>query len=106
MRFCCRFCCKSEAQVNPIQSDFYRVQLSSLRNVEKKEGDFLVTVDNRPWFCVEAKYQDKAISANLGYFQERLDIPYAFQVIRTSGIDVVRRGIRLISADRFLGALI
>jgi hypothetical protein len=84
----------------------YRAQLSFLRNVDKKEVDFLVTVDNRPWFCVEAKYQDQAISDNLGYFQERLDIPYAFQVTRTPGIDVVRRGIRLISADRFLASLI
>ena len=84
----------------------YRTQLSFLRNVDKKEVDFLVTVANRPWFCVEAKYQDQAISAPLGYFQERLNIPYAFQVIRTPGIDIVRRGIRLISADRFLAALI
>jgi len=84
----------------------YRAQLSFLRNVDKKEVDFFVTVDNRPWFCVEAKYQNQAISDHLGYFQERLHIPYAFQVIRTPGIDVVRRGIRLISADRFLAALI
>lgn len=65
-----------------------------------------MTVDNRPWFCVEAKYQDQTISDHLSYFQERLAIPYAFQVIRTPGIDVVRRGIRLISADRFLSSLI
>lgn len=84
----------------------YRAELSFLRNVDKKEVDFLVTVDNRPWFCAEAKYQDQAISDHLGYFQERLNIPYAFQVIRTPGIDVVRRNIRLISADRFLASLI
>ena len=84
----------------------YRAQLSFLRNVDKKEVDFLVTVDNRPWFCVEAKHQDQAISDHLGYFRDRLNIPYAFQVIRTPGIDLVRRGVRLISADRFLAALI
>ncbi len=84
----------------------YRAELSFLRNVDKKEVDFLVTMDNRPWFCVEAKYQDQAISNHLGYFQERLNIPYAFQVIRTPGIDVVRHSIRLISADRFLASLI
>lgn len=80
--------------------------MSFLRNLDKKEVDFLVTVDNRPWFCVEAKYHDQALSDHLGYFQERLDIPYAFQVIRTPGIDVLRGGIRLISADRFLASLI
>jgi hypothetical protein len=61
---------------------------------------------HRPWFCVEAKYQDQAISDHLGYFRDRLNIPYAFQVIRTPGIDSVRRGVRLISADRFLAALL
>jgi hypothetical protein len=55
---------------------------------------------------VEAKYHDQTISDHLRYFQERLTIPYAFQVIRTPGIDVVRRGLRLISADRFLASLI
>ena len=84
----------------------YRTQLSFLRNVDKKEVDFLVTVDGRPWFCVEAKYHDQVLSDHLGYFQKRLAIPYAFQVIRTPGIDVVRHGVRLISADRFLAALI
>jgi len=74
--------------------------------VDKKEVDFLVTVDNRPWFCVEAKYQDQTISEHLRYFQQRLDIPYAFQVIRTPGTDVARRGIRLVSAERFLASLI
>lgn len=63
-------------------------------------------MDNRPWFCVEAKYHDQALSDHLDYFQDRLSIPYAFQVIRTPDVDIVRRGIRLISADRFLAALI
>ena len=84
----------------------YRAQLSFLRNVDKKEVDFLVTVDQRPWFCVEAKYQGQTISDHLGYFRERLNIPYAFQVIRTPGIDFVRQRLRPISADRSLAALI
>ena len=84
----------------------YRADLTFLRNVDKKEVDFLVTVDNKPWFCVEAKLADQSVSANLTYFTERLDIPFAYQVVWKAGIDRVHRGVRLISADRFLAALV
>ncbi|MGD9135415.1 MAG: AAA family ATPase, partial [Desulfobacterales bacterium] len=36
----------------------YKAQLFYLRSVEKKEVDFLVTLDNKPWFAVEAKCND------------------------------------------------
>jgi len=84
----------------------HRAELYYLRNVDKKEVDFLVTINQAPWFCVEAKHQDETIAPHLHYFKTRLDIPYCFQVIRTEGIDVIRHGVRLISADRFLAALI
>jgi hypothetical protein len=74
--------------------------------VDKKEVDFLVTIDNKPWFCVEAKLGDEAVSPHLCYFTERLNIPFAYQVVWKVGIDSICNGVRLISADRFLAALI
>ena len=84
----------------------YHSQLFFLRNVDKKEVDFLVCVNNKPWFCVEAKLSDITPSSNLFYYKERLKIPYLYQVVRKKDIDIFKHGIRIISADRFLSSLI
>lgn len=53
-----------------------------LRNKEKKEVDFLVIKNNKPWFLVEVKSSNNSsISENLYFFQEKLSVPHAFQVI-------------------------
>jgi len=39
--------------------------LNHLRSIEKKEVDFLVTVDKKSWFAVEAKINDTNPSAHL-----------------------------------------
>ena len=84
----------------------YQTNLSYLRNVDKKEVDFLVTVNNKPWFCVEVKLNDTTPSPALFYFKDRLKIPYAYQVIKTPQVDILKDGIRIIAADRFLASLI
>jgi predicted AAA+ superfamily ATPase len=84
----------------------YRSNLHYLRNVDKKEVDFLVTIDNKPWFAVEVKLSDTAISKTLSYFKERLNIPFVYQVVKQSGIDTFREDVRLMSANKFLSGLI
>lgn len=83
----------------------YKTELFYLRGTDGKEVDFLVTHDRKPWFAVEAKLSETAPSPQLRYFKERLQIPYAYQVIRKSGVDILRDGIRIISADKFLGGV-
>ncbi len=52
-----------------------------LRDKEKREVDFLVTKNRKPWFLVEAKATgNKGISRWLYYFQEKLGAPHAFQI--------------------------
>src|SRR5690606_11424095 len=58
------------------EKDGYKTDLRYLRNVDKKEVDFLVTVDNKPWFAVEVKLSETSPSDNLIYFMERLKIPF------------------------------
>jgi predicted AAA+ superfamily ATPase len=84
----------------------FKAGLYFLRNVDKKEVDFLVAVDQKPWFAVETKLTAKALSKNLLYFKERLGIPYAYQVVKESGINRLVQGISLISADRILLGLV
>lgn len=84
----------------------YRAELFFLRNVDKKEVDFLVTIDRKPWFAVEAKQTFKEVEKSIQYFKERLKIPYTYQVVKESGIDLFIKGVNVVSADRFLSSLL
>jgi predicted AAA+ superfamily ATPase len=53
-----------------------------LRTKDKKEVDFLVTRDEKPWFLVEVKSSwDDPLSKSLSYFQEITEAKHAFQVV-------------------------
>ena len=86
--------------------DGYRAELYYLRMVDGKEVDFLVTVDERPWFAVEAKLSGKSPAPSLLYFKGKFKIPFAYQVVQDKGVDRVRDGVRILSADRFLASLL
>jgi len=49
---------------------------------------------------------DKEVSPAIHYFKERLGIPYSYQVVSEEGIDVLKNGVRVISASRFLSAFV
>ena len=52
-----------------------------LRDKMKREVDFLITRDNKPWFIVEVKSSDSGgISSSLEYFSSILKCEFAFQV--------------------------
>lgn len=52
-----------------------------VRDKDKREVDFLVTKDRKPWFLVEAKASGQtSISKSLYYYQEKLKVPHAFQI--------------------------
>ena len=55
--------------------------LNYLRNKQKKEVDFLVVRDKRPWFLVEAKKSDTSLSDALGSYQRQTGAGHAFQVV-------------------------
>ncbi len=84
----------------------YKAELYYLRDKEQREADFLVTVDNTPWFCVEAKTTFKNIPASIKYFKNKLKIPYSYIVTMDDEIDKINDDIRVISANKFLTAFI
>lgn len=88
------------------ESEGYKADLFYLRNVDKKEVDFLVTINNKPWFSVETKLNDKKPSPNIIYFKERLKIPFNYQVIREENTDILKDGVRVISSSKFLSGLL
>src|SRR5690606_3603027 len=61
---------------------FGHYELYYLRDKEKREVDFLVVKNKKPWFLVEVKKSNNnRISENLAYYQNELDAPHAFQVM-------------------------
>lgn len=56
-------------------------ELRYLRDKQKREVDFLVVKDRKPWFLVEVKRSDKTLSPSLGYFQAQTNSQHCFQVV-------------------------
>lgn len=56
-------------------------ELRYVRDKQKREVDFLVVKDRKPWFLVEVKMSDKTPSPGLGYFQTQTNAQHAIQVV-------------------------
>ncbi|MBI3448330.1 MAG: ATP-binding protein [Acidobacteria bacterium] len=83
-----------------------RCELTYLRDRAGHEVDFLVTLDAKPWFAVEAKLDQRAPDESLRFFGERLAIPWRYQVSLEGGRDFVQSGARCLTADRLLPGLV
>lgn len=83
----------------------YGVGLYYLRDADKREVDFLVTVDKKPWFAVECKPGSRAVNPALNYFGKRLDIPWLYQLTSEGTDDYLDGRIRVMPACKFLAAL-
>lgn len=84
----------------------WKVELFYLRDSTGRELDFLVCFDNNPWFAVETKTNEKNINPQTYYFNEKLKIPFTYQIVLTPDIDFIKKGIRIISLNKFLSGLI
>ncbi len=84
----------------------YKAKLHYLRDKEQREVDFLVAIDNKPWFSVEVKKSYKEIPTTLKYFREKLKIPFNYVVVQEKGTDFLKDNIRIISANKFLTGLV
>ncbi len=84
----------------------YKIQLNYLRSSDKKEVDFLISVEGKPWFSVEVKTRETRPAPSLLYFRERLKIPFNYQLVKMKGVDLLKDDVRIVSADRFLSALV
>jgi predicted AAA+ superfamily ATPase len=56
-------------------------ELRYLRDKQKREVDFLVVRDRKPWFLVEVKISESSPSPSLAYFQGQTRAAHAFQVV-------------------------
>lgn len=56
-------------------------ELRYLRDKMKREVDFLVVRDRKPWFLVEVKTSDTRLSPSLSHFQGQTKAAHAFQAV-------------------------
>jgi len=84
----------------------FNIGLYYLRDASKREVDFLITHDERPWFAVECKIGKDSTNPALNYFGDRLNIPYLYQVSLEDREDVYDGKVRVMPASKFLSGLI
>jgi len=81
-------------------------ELRFFRDVEGREVDFVILRGGRPVRFVECKAADLTISGALLYLLRKFPTVEAVQVVAKRGVDrMAREGVRLVSADTFLGEL-
>ncbi|MBI1871678.1 MAG: ATP-binding protein [Chlamydiae bacterium] len=80
-------------------------QLCYVRDKEKREVDFLVTIDQKIEFLIEVKNSDAEVSPSLYYFQNLLKPTQSIQLVQN--LDRIRhsKGVSLIPAADWLSQL-
>lgn len=81
------------------------LELHYLRDREKREVDFLLTLNRKPWVLLEAKLSSEKPSPALTYFAERLQAPHKIQVVLNLDRPGLAGDVHVIDAANFLQAL-
>lgn len=58
----------------------FKMELRFLRDIDKREVDFVVIKEKKPLFAVECKTGEKSLSPAVRYFKQRTSIPQFYQV--------------------------
>lgn len=82
-----------------------KIDLFYVRDKQKREVDFLLTIDGRPTLLIEAKQSEEQLDSNLLYFTERIPRTQGVQVVMKPGVFGKKGKIWIVSANRFLNAL-
>jgi len=62
------------------ETEGYEMELRYLRDIDKREVDFVVLKEGKPLFAVECQLKDSPLGGSLLYFSERTDIPRFYLV--------------------------
>jgi uncharacterized protein len=82
------------------------IELRYFRDHDKREVDFVITKDKKPWKFVECKFKGKDVSKNLIYLKEKFPTVEALQICYEDNINALTpQNIQLISARHFLSTL-
>lgn len=85
------------------------LHLRYIRDKEKREVDFVIVEGKKPVCLIEAKIGEKDVSPALLYMQEKMNVPFAVQILHKGGIEKkLRRNDKIqwvVSADKWLAVL-
>jgi predicted AAA+ superfamily ATPase len=81
------------------------LELYYLRDREKHEVDFLLTLDRKPWMLIETKLSDTSPGPALRYFADRLKVRHKIQVVLECERPGTAGDVQVIDAANFLGTL-
>lgn len=77
-------------------------ELHYFRDREKREVDFVVTLNRKPFWCVEVKTSDADLSPALAYLHQRFQPKASFQLVQHLDREQERTGIRITSLAAWL----
>lgn len=78
----------------------FETELRYIRDVDRREVDFVLLKEGSPLFAVECKLGERAPSSHIRYFKERTPIPLFFQVHRGTA-DWLKEGVRCLPFAKF-----
>jgi predicted AAA+ superfamily ATPase len=81
------------------------LDLHYVRDREKREVDFLLTLNRKPWALVEVKLSDTSPVPAMSYFAERLKTPHKIQVVLECERPGMAGDVHVIDAANFLRTL-
>lgn len=78
-------------------------ELRYVRDKEKREADFLVLRDKKPWLMIECKSGETEVDANLLYFARQLKMKHVFQLVDKPNYrrEYPALGVTVMSYERF-----
>jgi hypothetical protein len=81
------------------------LELYYARDKEKREVDFLLTLDKRPWVLIEAKLSHNNPTPAMKYFADRLKVGHRLQVVLECERPGMAGDVHVIDAANFLRTL-
>lgn len=85
---------------------FCKMSLYYLRDKQKHETDFLITINNQPALLVEAKLNEESLDDNLNFFYEKIKTAAAIQVVMKKDVfEKKGQNVWVTSANRFFNFL-
>jgi hypothetical protein len=79
--------------------------LHFVRDKEKREVDFLITKEKKPWLLIEAKLSDATPNPAVHYFANKLSVQHKFQVVADLKEPGMAGDVHVIDAPTFLATL-
>ena len=84
---------------------YQALDLHFVRDKEKREVDFLITREKKPWLLIEAKLSDTEPPPALSYFASRLGVKHKFLIVKNCKEPGIAGDVHVLDAASFLSSL-